>query len=93
MPGAKERNPIMRGLQPGLPCEDTPFKDPAKRNRPGRPKGSVNRYTGALKERHAKSGIIGIDAGALFAEGHELGALIPAARIGRMLQVSIQQSR
>jgi CheY-like chemotaxis protein len=50
MPGAQEGNPIPHGLQPGLPREDTPFKDPARRNRPGRPKGSVNRYTSGLKE-------------------------------------------
>jgi hypothetical protein len=47
---SQEINPIPHGLQPGLPREDTPFKDPARRNRPGRPKGSVNRYTSGLKE-------------------------------------------
>jgi hypothetical protein len=39
-----------QGLQPGKAREDYPFKDPAKRNKGGRPLGSVNRYTGALKE-------------------------------------------
>jgi hypothetical protein len=29
------RKPIPRGLQPGLARENAPFKDPAKRNRPG----------------------------------------------------------
>jgi hypothetical protein len=46
MPGAKEKKPIPHGLQPGLARENT--QGPAKRNRPGRPKGSVNRR--ALKE-------------------------------------------
>jgi hypothetical protein len=49
MPGKQEGKPITQGLQPGLAREDYPFKDPAKRGK-GRPMGSVNRYTGALKE-------------------------------------------
>jgi hypothetical protein len=50
MPGAQEGKPIPHGLQPQKAREDTPFKDPAKRNKGGRPVGSQNRYTGALKE-------------------------------------------
>ena len=49
MPGAQEGKPITQGLQTGKAREDYPFKDPAKRGK-GRPMGSVNRYTGALKE-------------------------------------------
>ena len=48
--GPQEGKPIPQGLQPGKAREDYPFKDPAKRNKGGRPLGSVNRYTGALKE-------------------------------------------
>jgi hypothetical protein len=50
MPGAQEGKPMPRGLQPGKAREKTPFKDPAKRNKGGRPRGSPNRYTAALKE-------------------------------------------
>jgi hypothetical protein len=49
MPGAQEGKPITQGLQTGKARENYPFKDPAKRGK-GRPMGSVNRYTGALKE-------------------------------------------
>ena len=49
MPGKQEGKPITQGLQTGKAREDYPFKDPAKRGK-GRPMGSVNRYTGALKE-------------------------------------------
>jgi hypothetical protein len=49
MPGKQEGKPITQGLQPAQAREDYPFKDPAKRGK-GRPLGSVNRYTGALKE-------------------------------------------
>ncbi len=49
MPGKQEEKPITQGLQTGKAREDYPFKDPAKRGK-GRPMGSVNRYTGALKE-------------------------------------------
>jgi hypothetical protein len=50
MPGAQEGKPITRGLQPQQARENTPFKDPAKRNKGGRPKGSRNRYASALKQ-------------------------------------------
>src|ERR1700687_6025755 len=49
MPGKQEGKPITQGLQPAKARENYPFKDPAKRGK-GRPPGSVNRYTGALKE-------------------------------------------
>jgi hypothetical protein len=49
LPGAQEGKPITQGLQTGKARENYPFKDPAKRGK-GRPMGSVNRYTGALKE-------------------------------------------
>ena len=49
MPGKQEGKPITQGLQPAKARENYPFKDPAKRGK-GRPLGSVNRYTGALKE-------------------------------------------
>jgi hypothetical protein len=40
------------GIQPGKVRENdtAPLRDPAKRNKGGRPVGSQNRYTGALKE-------------------------------------------
>ena len=50
MPGAQGGKPVTRGLQPQQARENTPFKDPAKRNKGGRPKGSRNRYASALKE-------------------------------------------
>jgi hypothetical protein len=52
LPGAQPAKPIGRGLTPQRARENdtAPLRDPAKRNKGGRPKGSVNRYTGALKE-------------------------------------------
>jgi hypothetical protein len=52
LPGAQPGKPIGRGLTPQRARENdtAPLRDPAKRNKGGRPKGSVNRYTGALKE-------------------------------------------
>jgi hypothetical protein len=49
MPGKQERKPITQGLQPAKAREGA-ASSAAKRNLGGRPKGSVNRYTGALKE-------------------------------------------
>jgi hypothetical protein len=49
LPGKQEGKPISRGLHPELAREDA-AKSAAKRNLGGRPVGSQNRYTGALKE-------------------------------------------
>jgi hypothetical protein len=54
MPGKQEGKPITQGLQPAKARENYPFKDPAKRGK-GRPPGSVNRYTGALKELYLQA--------------------------------------
>jgi hypothetical protein len=50
MPGAQGGKPIPHGLQPQQAREKAGLHNPANRNKGGRPKGSVNRYTGALKE-------------------------------------------
>jgi hypothetical protein len=50
MPGKQEGKPIPHGLQPGKAREKAGLYNPANRNKAGRPPGSVNRYTGALKE-------------------------------------------
>jgi hypothetical protein len=52
LPGKQEERPIGVGLQPQQAREGAkpPYMDPAKRNMGGRPAGSPNRYTGALKE-------------------------------------------
>jgi hypothetical protein len=46
-PESRKENLLLKAS--GKAREDYPFKDPAKRGK-GRPMGSVNRYTGALKE-------------------------------------------
>jgi hypothetical protein len=50
MPGKQEERPMTHGMTPGRAREDNPLKDPVNRNKGGRPAGSPNRYTGALKE-------------------------------------------
>jgi hypothetical protein len=50
MPGKQDGRPMTHGLQPAQARENPPLRDPTKRNVKGRPPGSVNRYTGALKE-------------------------------------------
>jgi hypothetical protein len=50
--GSVGLEPMTPGIQPGKVRENdtAPLRDPAKRNKGGRPVGSQNRYTGALKE-------------------------------------------
>jgi hypothetical protein len=50
MPGKQEGKPIPQGLTPGRSRENAPGNMGDRRNKGGRPPGSVNRYTGALKE-------------------------------------------
>jgi len=55
--------------------------------RSGKASGVVLIEAPSLVHARTQASLEAVDAGAEFAEGHELGALVPAEQVGRMLTI------